>query len=314
LKRSAIALAALFLLVACGPAATTARAPSAPRGFTSHADRELGFEIEIAPGWKESARDPNGGVDYAGPGAAEMVVHFEQASSTRLDLAAIPVLAELSGGGGLADIHQSPGRLGGRHAQRTDGRFSVGGQARAMVAYVMVEGPRVWALALVGAPATVAAARSTWEKMVSTFRLTGAHPTPPARATVGLPAPGFPALDRIKGPVVVNFFATWCVDCRTDVPTIARAAAAHRGRLTLVGVDCCNDDPSSVPAFLRELGVQGQFRTVVYDNGGNIARSYSLLGPPTTIVLDRDHVLRQMVAGPVTRSSLEQGLRSAGVT
>jgi hypothetical protein len=97
------------------------------------------------------------------------------------------------------------------------------------------------------------------------------------------------------------------------MPTIARAAAEHGRRFTLIGVDCCGDNASSVSSFLRELGVRDEFRTVIYDRDRRIAMSYSLLGPPTTVVLDRDHVLRQMVAGPVTRSSLELVLKAAGV-
>lgn len=309
----ALGLVALMLLGACGSSTPTIGAPSAPPGFTTYMDRQLGFQIALAQGWKELGRDPQAGVGYAGPGEAEMLVHFEEASSSRLEVAAIPVLAELSGGGGVARAHTSVATLGGRPAQRTEGQVLLGGKVQEIVAYVMVEGRRVWAVALVGATGTVAANQSTWEKMVATFRLTGTHPTPPARATVGLPAPSFPALDRINGPIVINFFATWCVDCRTDMPTIARAAAEHGGRFTLIGVDCCGDNASSVSSFLRELGVQGEFRTVIYDRDRRIAMSYSLLGPPTTVVLDRDHVLRQMVAGPVTRSSLELGLKAAGV-
>jgi cytochrome c biogenesis protein CcmG, thiol:disulfide interchange protein DsbE len=130
---------------------------------------------------------------------------------------------------------------------------------------------------------------------------------------VGLPAPGFPALDRTRGPVVISFFATWCADCRTDMPAIA-AAARRAPRFTLIGVDCCGDQGSSVPDFLAGLGVQGQFRNVVRDDDGAIARSYALLGPPTTAFLDRHHVLRRLVVGPVTTSSLTQGLAAIGAS
>ena len=160
----------------------------------------------------------------------------------------------------------------------------------------------------------MASANATWETMVSTFRLVGARPTPPQRATVGLPARSFSLLDWTKGPVVVNFFATWCVDCRADMPIIARAAAGDRGRFTLMGVDCCGDDQSSVPGFLRELGVQGAFSKIAYDNDGRIAQSYALLGPPTTAFLDKNHVLREMVIGPVTWVSLAQGLKDIEIS
>lgn len=303
----------VLLVVACSSPTTAARTPSPlPSGFSRVTDHQLGFQIALAPGWKESARDPQGGVVYGGPGGATMVVHFEQAGAPSLDVATIPVLAELSGGDGLARVHQSSATLAGRHSLRTQGRFSAGGEERILIADTMVDAGRVWAVALVGRPDVVTAAVQTWDRMASTFQLVGAAPTPPPRATVGLPAPGFSALDRVHGPVVINFFATWCVDCRTDMPTIAAAAKEHAGRITVIGVDCCSDDASKVPAFLKELGVQREFRMVV-DDDGQIARSYSLLGPPTTAVLDRNHVLRQMVAGPVTRSNLEQGLKDAGV-
>lgn len=303
------------VVVACGPSGATTSAsssPPLPSGFTRVTDRGLGFEFALGPGWKQSARDPQGGVLYAGPNGVEALVHFEQAGSSDLGVATIPALAELGGGGGLTGVRQSAAHLAGRPALRTEGRFSAAGAERDLIAYTMVEAGRVWAVALVGTSGPVATAVATWERMVAAFRLTGAAPTPPPRATVGLPAPGFAALDRVRGPVVINFFATWCVDCRTDMPVVAAAAAEHRGRFTLIGVDCCSDDASRVPAFLKELRVQGQFRDVV-DDDGRIARSYSLLGPPTTAVLDRDHVLRQLFAGPVTRSSLERSLAGAGV-
>ena len=124
--------------------------------------------------------------------------------------------------------------------------------------------------------------------MVSTFRLAGTQPTPPPRAVVGLQAPSFPALDHVRGPVIINFFATWCSDCRTDAPVIAKAAVKSGGRITVIGVDCCGDQHSAVAGFLRELNGQDQFREIAYDDW-RIARAYAVLGPPTTAILDKDH-------------------------
>jgi hypothetical protein len=84
--------------------------------------------------------------------------------------------------------------------------------------------------------------------------------------------------------------------------------------VTLLGVDCCSDRSSDVPAFLQQLGVQKAFSNVTYDTDRRIAGSYGLLGPPTTAFLDKDHVVREIVAGPVTSASLQQGLREAGVS
>jgi len=302
---------------ACGSAgstATSASEPALPHGFTRSTDRPLGFEIGLAPGWKVSAYDAQGSVDYGGPGDLEMVVHFEQATSTRLDAAAAPVLAELTGGNGMSGGRVTAGRLAGRPAEHVTGQLTAAGQQQGIQAYVTIDGGLAWEVAVAGPAQPVTAATETFDQMVATFRLLGAQPSPPPRASVGLPAPGFPALQRVTGPVVVNFFATWCADCRGDMPVIAKAAGRSGGRFTLLGVDCCDDQPSSVTGFLEQLGVRDAFRNVTYDNDGHIARTYGLLGPPTTAFLDGNHVLRQLVVGPVTAASLQEGLHDAGIS
>jgi thiol-disulfide isomerase/thioredoxin len=308
---------AVLLAVACGSAGSTSSSssePALPQGFTRSTDHPLGFEIGLAPGWKVSAYDAQGSVDYTGPGDLEMVVHFEQATSTQLDAAAAPVLAELTGGNGLTGGRLTAGRLAGHPAEHVTGQLTAAGQLQEIQAYVTIEGGLAWEVAMAGPSQPVAAATATFDQMVSTFRLLGAQPSPPPRASAGLPAPGFPALQRATGPVVVNFFATWCADCRGDMPVIAKAAAQSGGRFTVLGVDCCDDQRSSVPGFLQQLGVQGAFRNVTYDNDGHIAQTYGLLGPPTTAFLDRNHVLRQLVVGPVTAASMQEGLHDAGIS
>jgi thiol-disulfide isomerase/thioredoxin len=243
-----------------------------------------------------------------------MLVHFEQTSSNRLDVATSTVLAELTQAQGLGGARKWRSKLARRPAERVQGQFEASGGVETLEAYVALDGPRAWVVVLIGSPGAVASATDSSETMASTFRLVGARATPPARAMVGLPAPSFPLLERARGPVVLNFFAAWCLDCRTDMPTIARAAARDRGRFTLIGVDCCGDSRSAVSGFLRELGVQGQFRDIAYDSDGRIAQSYALLGPPTTAFLDKDHVLRQLVVGGVTSVSLAQGLKDIGIS
>jgi cytochrome c biogenesis protein CcmG, thiol:disulfide interchange protein DsbE len=312
--RRVVVLVCLAALLggACGVAPPSVAAAPLPPGFTRSADQRFGFEIGLAPGWKVAQYDAQGSVSYGGPGGVAMVVHFEAAATTQLSTSAAVLLAELTAGEGLPGARVSPGHLAGQPAERVTGQITVGGPAQAIVAYLMIEGSRAWEVAIAGPPEAVTAATAAFDRMVATFRLSGARPTPPPRAAVGLPAPGFPALDRVSGPVVINFFATWCADCRADMPTIARAAAQHR--FTLLGVDCCDDQPSGVGSFLKQLGVAGAFRSVTYDQSSSLAQAYGLLGPPTTVFLDRDHVLRQMIAGPVTATSLAQGLRDAGVS
>ena len=301
-------LAGAVVVSACGgpPASsrpTTATAAPVPAGFMRYDGTKLGFAIALAPGWKESSSDPGSGASFAGPGGLAMLVHFERSVSTDLDAATGAVLFDLTGGSGVGGSRVVATTLAGRSARRVAGRFSGQGAVTAIEAYVMVESGRAWTVALAGPPDAVDHSHDDFEKMASTFSLVGAGPAPAPRAAVGLPAPGFTELDRIKGPVVINFFATWCVDCRTEMPLIAKRAHSSQGRFSLLGVDCCADNRSAVPGFLAGLGVQGDFRLLAYDDDGHIARSYGLLGPPTTFFLDKNHVLRNLVIGPLTAST-----------
>ncbi|MBJ7601329.1 MAG: hypothetical protein DLM67_15720 [Candidatus Nephthysia bennettiae] len=310
-------LAAALLTAACGggasvggrAAASTAR--PIPAGFTRYDGAQLGVELALAPGWNVAGTDPQSGISFNGPNGLVMLVHVEQAVSPDLDANTAVLLGELTHGSGVSKSLRAAAKLAERPAEKISGRFPAAGMTEGIEAYVMVESHRAWAVVLAGAPDQVDAARSDFDRMVGTFRLVGARPSPPARATVGLPAPTFPELDRIKGPVVINFFATWCPDCRTEMPLMARRAASSHGRFTLLGVDCCSDSPSGVPGFLEGMGIRNDFRHLAYDNDGHLGRAYGLLGPPTTAFLDGDHVLRQVVIGSLTAATLEQGLKAA---
>src|SRR5262249_4542273 len=156
--------------------------------------------------------------------------------------------------------------LAGRSARRVAGRFRGQGAVTAIEAYVMVESGRAWTVALAGPPDAVDHSHDDFEKMASTFSLVGAGPAPAPRAAVGLAVTLFTELDRIRGPVVLNFFASGCVECRTEMPLIAKRAHSSQGRFSLLGVDCCADNRSAVPGFLAGLGVQGDFRLLAYDD------------------------------------------------
>jgi len=45
------------------------------------------------------------------------------------------------------------------------------------------------------------------------------------------------ALAGIRGPAVINFWASWCGPCRTELPVMQRLADRAEGRLTVLGID-----------------------------------------------------------------------------
>jgi cytochrome c biogenesis protein CcmG, thiol:disulfide interchange protein DsbE len=114
-------------------------------------------------------------------------------------------------------------------------------------------------------------------------------------------------LETLKGRVVVvNFWASWCVPCREEMPALEEASRAYAeaGKpVTFVGVDA-SDARAAAGEFLAEVGVT---YPTVYDKqglNGGVAASWSVTGLPQTWFVARDGSRAGRIAGRVTAADL----------
>jgi cytochrome c biogenesis protein CcmG, thiol:disulfide interchange protein DsbE len=108
-------------------------------------------------------------------------------------------------------------------------------------------------------------------------------------------------------PVVLNFWASWCIPCRHEAPRLAASAREHAGQVAFLGIDV-EDLTSDARGFLRRYHVN---YVSVRDGGGSTYDDYGLTGVPETYWLDRRGRIVAHYAGPVSRAQLEQGIREA---
>ena len=144
----------------------------------------------------------------------------------------------------------------------------------------------------------------------------GRNPTGrPAVAETGRAAPDFLLrtldggelrLSDLRGRVVLlNFWASWCQPCRSEMPEFVRLYTTQRDRgLEVVAVDL-QEAPAPVQGFVDEFSMN--FR-VVFDRTGEVARTYRVNQLPVTLIIDRDGVIRAAKYGPVTPEYLQQEL------
>jgi cytochrome c biogenesis protein CcmG/thiol:disulfide interchange protein DsbE len=122
-------------------------------------------------------------------------------------------------------------------------------------------------------------------------------------------------LSDLRGhPVLVNFWASWCIPCRQEMPEIVRAYAAHRdGGLQIVAVDL-QENADQVRGFAGEFGMTFP---IAIDRTGAVASAWRIGGPvkgiPSSYFLDADGVVRARVFGPMTSQSLADNLAAVGV-
>ena len=86
--------------------------------------------------------------------------------------------------------------------------------------------------------------------------------------------------------VLLNVWATWCVPCRQEMPTLDRLQARLGGKDFLVmALSIDRKGPEAVRVFYREIGVE---KLAIYvDPSGKGSRSLAIPGVPTTLLIDR---------------------------
>jgi cytochrome c biogenesis protein CcmG, thiol:disulfide interchange protein DsbE len=119
----------------------------------------------------------------------------------------------------------------------------------------------------------------------------------------GLNGPGV-ARDGLKGgPVLINFFASWCVPCRVEHPLLMRLA--ERDHVPVYGIDY-KDQPEDAAKLLAQFG--DPYRGVGLDRDGRVGLDFGVYGVPETYVLDSTGHIRKRFVGPLTAQQVEKEL------
>ena len=116
---------------------------------------------------------------------------------------------------------------------------------------------------------------------------------------------GAPALDvgSLRGPAVVNLWATWCQPCRKELPAFQEVSTA-RPDVRFVGVDIA-EDAGKARDFLADLGITfDQF----LDDRGELTDALGTAVLPVTLVVDADGTVATEHVGPMSVGDLEQAL------
>ena len=133
---------------------------------------------------------------------------------------------------------------------------------------------------------------------------------------IGKPVPAFtlPGLAEFQGfgsaeiaaagrPVLVNFFASWCVPCVIEHPELM---ALSRDGLPIWGI-AYKDTVAAATGFIARRG--NPFRRVAADQAGQVAIDWGVYGVPESYLVDATGAVRWRIAGPITADVAETQLR-----
>ncbi len=114
-------------------------------------------------------------------------------------------------------------------------------------------------------------------------------------------------LADLKGkPIVLNFWASWCIPCQHEAPLLqATWQSVQRQGIVFLGIDF-QDARSAGLTFLHTYGIT---YSNVADDTGSTAINYGVSGVPETFFLDRHGVIVSKVIGELTAQTMQRNLQ-----
>ena len=140
-----------------------------------------------------------------------------------------------------------------------------------------------------------------------------------APSGVGVEAPNFSALTLDSVPaeksladyrgnvVMINIWATWCVPCRAEMPSIEQLyrSLGPKG-LKVLGVSV--DEPGTekqIRDFVKEYSLTFQILHDPKGQDGEVVKAYDAVGYPETVIIGRDDIIRKKQIGASDWNSAE---------
>ncbi len=109
-------------------------------------------------------------------------------------------------------------------------------------------------------------------------------------------------LSDLRGtPVLLNFWASWCVACRDEAIILQEAHLLHevaQNKLRVIGI-AIQDTPEKALAFAERFGKT--YFLALDDEAGTIGLDYGLYGVPETFFIDAAGTIHYKQVGAVTR-------------
>ena len=88
-----------------------------------------------------------------------------------------------------------------------------------------------------------------------------------------------------KGPVLIEFWATWCPNCRELEPHLKAVHAKYGNQVKFIGVSVSvNQSPDRVKAYVAKHGVPGD---QLFDRAGKATGAYDVPATSYVVVLDK---------------------------
>jgi cytochrome c-type biogenesis protein CcmH/NrfG/peroxiredoxin len=101
------------------------------------------------------------------------------------------------------------------------------------------------------------------------------------------------SLEKLRGKVVLlDFWASWCVPCRQDIPEVRKIWKKYSGdQFVMIGINLDSNRPA-FEAYMKEEGITWPQYWDGLGWGNKLARLYGVFAIPHTVLIDQDGVIQ----------------------
>jgi cytochrome c biogenesis protein CcmG, thiol:disulfide interchange protein DsbE len=164
----------------------------------------------------------------------------------------------------------------------------------AISANMQVPGFLILIVTIIGAPepSRAAVAELLQQLKLTAYSRSTIPPELKGRAVDG----GEISLASLQGKLVLlNFWATWCLECRPEMPALERVHREFSAQgLAVIGINA-REGAAAVREYAKELGLTFP---LILDSSGKINSTYGVIGLPTTFLIGRDGRAVALAIGP----------------
>ena len=103
-------------------------------------------------------------------------------------------------------------------------------------------------------------------------------------------------------PLVVNFWASWCVPCLAELPGFERVHQANKDNIAFLGINLA-DDPGAAEAVREQTGIT---YPLARDPDGSAFEAFGGFGMPTTVFISPQGTIVELYTGELSAEALAE--------
>ena len=114
--------------------------------------------------------------------------------------------------------------------------------------------------------------------------------------------------DFFGKPIVLNFWASWCGPCRSEMPDFDAAYLEQGSQIQFLMVNMTDGSQETLETALEFIEKSGYSFPVYYDTDYDAATVYGVYSLPTTYFINAEGVLVPFASGAISADILQKGI------